>query len=81
MKLNRIKHRKPPKKNWTYKLGRKLGKSADKLAQNRKARIIIIALLIAILFIFIVPIKNNIITLSLLALLIIAKIIINKKSK
>ena len=56
---------------WTYKVGSALGKQIDRLFENKKCRYIITAALIVFIFIFIVPIQNNIITVSLLIALLI----------
>jgi hypothetical protein len=76
--------RKPKKKKditeqWTYKVGNKLGKSIDKFSSNKKAVRLLIVILLAILFIFIVPIQNNIITLSNLAVLLIISYVLRRK--
>ena len=76
--MKKIKH----KPHWTEKVGNKLGKQvnkvSEKISRNRKAQIKIIVVLLAILFIFIVPIQNNIITLIILGVLVLLYYIIQK---
>ncbi len=64
---------------WTYKVGRKIGTQLDKLFINKKFTVAFIAALLLILFIFIVPIQNNIITVSLLVVLLIIHFILKRK--
>lgn len=82
--MKKIKRNKN-KPHWTEKVGNKLGKQVNKVSEkisgNRKAQITIIVVLLAILFIFIVPIQNNIITLIILGVLVLLYYIIQKKSK
>lgn len=73
------------KPHWTQKVGNELGKQIDKVAEkiseNQKAKIIIVIVLLTVLFVFIVPIQNNIITLIILGVLVILYSIIKKKTK
>lgn len=64
---------------WTYKVGSKLGTQFDKLFSNKKFNIAFIAALLIILFVFIVPIQNNIVTLSLLAILLTISYILKRR--
>ena len=73
------KKKKDPTKHWTYKVGSKLGAQIDKLFSNKRFTTVFIIVLLIILFDFIVPIKNNIVTLSLLAILLIISFIIKRK--
>ena len=78
LKLKR-KKKKDLQEQWTYKVGRKIGTQFDKLFSNKKFNIAFIAALLIILFVFIVPIQNNIVTLSLLAVLLIISYILKRK--
>lgn len=73
------------KPHWTQKVGNRLGKQIDKvsekISENKKAKIIIVIALLTVLFVFIVPIQNNIITLIVLGVLVILYSIIKKKTK
>lgn len=73
------RNKKNPTKHWTYKVGSKLGAQFDKLFSNKRFTTAFIIVLLIILFVFIVPIKNNIITLSLLAVLLIVNFVIKRK--
>lgn len=66
---------------WTYKLGQKIGEKLSPILSNRKIQIAIIIILLLVLFTFIVPIRNNIVTISILIILIIADVIIRNKTK
>lgn len=78
-----LKKRKIKKESdkWTVKVGSALGKKIDKIYANKKCRYIIIAAMLVFLFVFIVPIQNNIITVSILIVLFIISYFLNKKSK
>lgn len=66
---------------WTYKVGSALGKQIDKLYANKICRYIIIAAFIVFIFVFIVPIQKNIITVSILIALLIISYILKKRGK
>lgn len=78
-----LKKRKSKKESdkWTYKVGSALGKKIDIIFANKKCRYIAIAAMLVALFVFIVPIQNNIITVSILIVLFIISYFLNKKSK
>ncbi len=78
-----LKKRKIKKESdkWTFKVGSALGKKIDKIYANKKCRYIIIAAMLIVLFVFIVPIQNNIITVSILIVLFIISYFLNRKSK
>ena len=76
-----LKNRKGKKESdkWTYKVGSAFGKKIDKLYANKKCRYIAIAAMLIVLFVFIVPIQNNIMTVSILIVLLIISYFLNRK--
>lgn len=72
---------KESKTHWTEKLGGKIGKGVNKAFSNKKVKIVLTVTLLAVLFIFIVPLKNNIVTIVLLAVLFIAYFIVKQLEK
>lgn len=80
-KLLHKKRKKDEKDKWTYKLGSKLGSQLNIIFSNKRVKSVITLSFVLVLFIFIVPFQNNIITVSLLALLLIISYILKRKVK
>lgn len=72
---------KEPKTHWTEKLGGNIGRGINKAFSNKKVVFVVITAFLLILFIFIVPLKNNIISIVLLTVLVIAYFILRQKAK
>lgn len=80
-KLLHKKRKNDEKDKWTYKLGSKLGSQLNVIFSNKRVKWVIAVAFVFVLFIFIVPFQNNIITVSLLALLLIISYILKIKVK
>lgn len=77
----KIHKRKKETDKWTYKVGSAIGKKIDIIFAKKHCKQITIIAVLAVLFIFIVPIQNNIITVSVLIALLIISFLINKNGK
>lgn len=69
MKLKLKRKDKEKKTSWTEKVGNKIGGALSAVFSNKIARVVIITALLIILFVFIVPIKKNIISICILIVL------------
>lgn len=75
------KRKRNEKDKWTYKLGSKLGSQLNMIFSNKRVKWLIAIAFVLVLFIFIVPFQNNIITVFLLVLLLIISYILKKVAK
>lgn len=81
MRRKRKSKDKPKKIHWTTKVGGHIGKGLNKAFANKKVVFIVITILLVLLFVFVVPLKNNIVSVVILTALFITYFVLQYLEK
>ena len=75
------KEKKEKKTKWTIKLGNKLGIETRVFFADKKRKYAFFAIVVILLFVFVIPVRKNIVTLSILVFLLILQLVLKKRNK